>query len=98
MLQGEASSTKSPMGSASPIWANKFVAHTAEGVQRNITAQVCEVTKALLSVRRLVENGHRVVFDPTGSYIEDCQTREKMRMEEKNGLYLMKVWTKTSGF
>ena len=74
------------------------MAHTTEGVQRKIKAQVCDVTKALLSVRRLVDSGHRVVFDKARSFIEDCQTQERMYMAESNGLYTLKVWTKASGF
>ena len=36
----------------------KFVAHSEEGAARNITAQVCDVNKALLSVRKVVEAGN----------------------------------------
>ena len=39
-----------------------FVAWTQEGANRNIKAQVCSVQQGLLSVKRMVEVGHRVVF------------------------------------
>ena len=76
----------------------KFVAYTQEGCQKGIRAQVCEVNKALLSVRRLVEAGNRVVFDAGGSYIEDIYRGEKMYLQEKQGMYSLKVWTKGAGF
>ena len=70
-----------------------------EGTERNMTAQVCDVNKALLSVKRVVKAGNRVVFDEDGSYIEDKQTGEKMWMEENNGMYILKLWVGAkSGF
>ena len=71
-----------------------MVAHTQEGFQKNINAQVCDVNKALLSVRRLVDAGNKVVFDKNGSYIEDSVRKEKMHLVEKQGMYVLKVWTK----
>ena len=41
----------------------KFKGESEEGVARAITAQVCDVNKALLSVRRVVEGGNKVVFE-----------------------------------
>ena len=79
----------------------RFVATSGEGVKRQITAQVCEVNKGLLSVRRMVQAGNTVVFTKRGSYIEDDWTGERMNMEEKNGMYMLKLWTrsdKASGF
>ena len=70
-----------------------------EGTERNMTAQVCDVNKALLSVKKVVKAGNRVVFDEDGSYIEDKQTGEKMWMEENNGMYILKLWVRAkSGF
>ena len=40
----------------------RFVGYTAEGGGREVVAQVCNVNKALLSVRRMVAAGNRVVF------------------------------------
>ena len=79
----------------------KFVATSEEGIRRQITAQVCEVNKGLLSVRRMVQADNTVVFTKKGSYIEDNKTGERMHMEEKNGMYMLKLWTRSenaSGF
>ena len=58
----------------------KFIAHTQGGQKRGITAQVCEVNKALLSVTKLVQQGNRLVFADNGSYIENVETGEKVWM------------------
>ena len=79
----------------------RFIGTSEEGVRRHITAQVCEVNKGLLSVRRMVQAGNTVVFTRSGSYIEDNGTGERMHMEERNGMYMLKLWTRserTSGF
>ena len=65
---------------------------------RNLTAQVCEVNKALLSVKRVVQAGNKVVFDADVSYIEDKSTGEKMLLREENGMYMLRMWVKTAGF
>ena len=74
-----------------------FLVTTGEGVSKVVTAQVCEVNKPFLSVRKVVAGGNRVVFDQEGSYIEDKTTGERMRMEEKNGMQILKAWTRSSG-
>ena len=74
-----------------------FRAHTEEGAMRNITAQVCDVNKALLSVSRMVRAGHRVVFDEE-SYIEDRRTGEKLWLIQEGGMYALKVWVPSAGF
>ena len=76
----------------------RFKGHTVEGMARNLTAQVCEVNKALLSVKRVVQAGNKVVFDADGSYIEDKSTGEKMWLREENGMYMLRMWVKTEGF
>ena len=38
-----------------------------------ITGQVSNVNKSLLSVSEIVENGNRVVLDKDGSYIENTK-------------------------
>ena len=72
----------------------KLRATTHQGTTRRITAQVCEVNKALLSVRKVVAAGNRVVFDEADSYIEDKQTGERMPLTTKNGMYVLQVWVR----
>ena len=72
----------------------RFVGTTVEGVSRKLTAQVCDVNKALLSVSKVVKNGSRVVFDADGSYIEDKNSGEQMHLVEKNGMFMLNLWTR----
>ena len=75
----------------------KFTGTTEEGMQRKIVAQVADVNKALMSVKKLVTSGNRVVFD-TDSYIEDKETGERTWLKEDGGMYMLKMWVKHGGF
>ena len=59
--------------------------------------QVCDVNKALLSVKKVTKAGHRVVLEEDGGYIEDKVTKEKMWLRQENGMYLLKLWVKKAG-
>ena len=76
----------------------KFIAVSDNGVARQMRAQVCEVNKALLSVHRVVQAGNRAVFAASGSYVQDEQTGETMELEEKGGMYMLKLWVEAQGF
>ena len=74
-----------------------FVAESEEGAKKSITAQVADVNKGLLSVRKIVAAGNRVVFD-TDSYSEDKQTGERMWLTETQSMYMLKMWVKNGPF
>lgn len=61
---------------------------------KGVSFQVAPVHKTLLSVSKMVENGHRVVFDKDWSYIEDLATGEKTTLICKNGLYVLRAWVR----
>ena len=71
---------------------HKFLGITDDGLAREITAQVCEVNKLLLSVSKIVSTGNRVVFDPNGSVIEDINTNEQVWMKYQGGMWMVKLW------
>ena len=72
----------------------RFKGVSDEGVARGITVQVCEVSKPLLSVSKLVKAGNRVVFEESGSCIEDIKTGEVMKLHSDGGMYMLKLWVK----
>ena len=72
----------------------RFKGISDDGVTRSITAQVCSVNKALLSVRKIIRAGNRVVFDEDGCYVEDKRTQEKMWMREEGGMFMLRLWVK----
>ena len=76
----------------------RFCGMSAEGVSRGLISQVTDINKPLLSVRKVVKAGHRVVFDHDNSYIEDRSTGERMGLREDGGMYVLKLWVKKSGF
>ena len=53
--------------------------------------QVCKVSKTLLSVKRVLQAGNRVVFDETGSYIEAEVSEESMHLHEEGSMYMLKL-------
>ena len=65
---------------------------------RQMRAQVCEVNMALLSVHRVVQAGNRVVVAASGSYVQGEHTGKTMALEEKGGMYMLKLWVKAQGF
>ena len=69
-----------------------------EQIQRSITAQLCEVNKALLSVSRMVQAGNKVVFSGSGSHVEDQNTGERIQLREQGGMYMLKLWIKNQHF
>ena len=69
-----------------------FKAVTNERPVMHMTAQVCDADKALLSVSKMVKAGHTVVFDEEGSFIENKETGVWIPLEERNGLYTLKMW------
>ena len=72
----------------------QFVGTTQEGISRRLTAQVCDVNKGLLSVHKVTKAGNRVVFDDEGSYIEDKATGDHIALHERNGMFMLKMWTR----
>ena len=74
-------------GSPIPNLGERTVeAVTESGVRTKMKFQVCPVTKALGSVSKMVQSGHRVVFDSAengeGSYIQ-TEPRETRHTSEK---------------
>ena len=63
-----------------------------ERIPRELTAQVADVKQPLMSVMRLVQAGHRVVFDEPGAYIEHKASKERIWLQEQGGMYMLKLW------
>ena len=77
-----------------------FVAHMAttsggDSGGKGITAQICNVHRPLMSVKKICKAGYRIIFDDEGSYVEDKATGETMRVTEEDCEYIMDVWVKT---
>ena len=68
---------------------------------RKIGFQVMDISKPLLSVSKLRENGYRVVFDvegSEGSYIQDTRNPEDWwQVQQRNGVFSLKAWITPHG-
>ena len=76
----------------------KFQAVSQEGVTQSITAQVCAVNRALMSVKKVIRAGNRVVFDE-GTYIEHKVTGRKIWATDDDRMFMVKMWVnRKAGF
>lgn len=75
-----------------------FAFQIAEGAERKITVQICDVNKGLLSVITMVNAGNTVVFSKNESFIEDDSTGERIGINEENGMYVLSMWVRRSSF
>ena len=58
---------------------------------RTMTFQRAKVSKALGSVSQIVSKGNRCVFEPSGSYIQNLNSGEKIWLRERNGVCVLDV-------
>ena len=64
---------------------------TEEGLEKQLTASITGVDKLLLSVAQIVRAGSRVIFDKSGSYIED-ENKERSQFQQQGVLFTLKMW------
>ena len=76
----------------------RFIAVSENNVARKLTSQVADVNQALLSVREMMQSGHRITFDSDGSFIEDKASGEWMDMRDDGSMFLLKLWLQKGGF
>ena len=76
----------------------EFTGVTAERPMKSVVAQVCDVNRGLLSVRKITRSGNRVVWDNEGSDIENKTTGEVTRLKDDGGMYELTVWVKRKDF
>ena len=67
---------------------------TREGSMRSMRIQAAPVTKPLASVMKIVQAGHTVVFDQSGSYLMNRKTGEINMLREEDGNYMLDVWVR----
>ena len=68
-----------------------------DGTLNHMKIQMCDnlnPKKLLASVSRLIQAGHRVVFDDVqaGSYIENKTTGKKTWMRQEGGVFYLDLW------
>ena len=53
--------------------------------------QVTNVRKSLMSVSKICDAGHRVIFEKQGGYIEHVDSGERTRFARRGGVYALQV-------
>ena len=71
---------------------------TRDGHEISFKAQVTDVHRPLMSVSRICDKGHRVVFESHGGYIESLTTGEKINVRRDHNVYRLQVDVPESGF
>ena len=74
----------------------------SNGHMNFMKVQACENLnrkKLLASVSRIIQAGHRVVFDTPeeGSYIENKATGNKTWLRQQGGVFYLDLWIKPEG-
>ena len=62
---------------------------TTEGVAVKMTFQVADINKPLVSVRRLIKDGWRVVFDEKASFLVRKDSKEVIQLRGERGVYVI---------
>ena len=57
--------------------------------KRRMTFQLAKVNNALGSVSQIVRNGNKVVFGVNDSCLENTNTKERMWLNERNGVHVL---------
>ena len=73
-------------------------ATTGSGQRCRFKLQVTDVHRPLMSVSRLCDAGHRVVFEANSGYIQSVATGEKVQFRRDNNVYRLGVSVPTGDF
>ena len=76
----------------------QVMALTHEGQEITFKAQVTDVHRPLMSVSRICDKGHRVVFESHGGYIESLTIGERIHVRRDHNVYRLQVDVPESGF
>ena len=68
----------------------RFVGLTNEGAQRAVIAQICDVKRGVLSVKKVTNSGNRI--DQDESYIENKRSGEGTPLKEIGGMCELSLW------
>ena len=71
---------------------------TNEGQRKSMNMQITHVNRALMSVAKICDAGHTVVFKPNGGFIRNNKTGEETKFRRENNVYRMTVKLNELGF
>ena len=62
-----------------------------DGTEFNTKFDVAKITRPLLSVHQIVENGHQLIFGKTQSYLQ-LQGGKRIQLRKEGKLYMLDMW------
>ena len=65
-----------------------------EGVAMKIDFDIAKVTRPLLSVHKMTSNGHKVIFDDSGGYIQVKGSSNRIKLRPEGRLFMLDLWVK----
>ena len=65
---------------------------SGDGVWAKWIFQVAAINKPLVSVSKLVESGHRVIFDDEGSFIQNKKSGDIIKMRKERGVFVLDAY------
>ena len=65
--------------------------YTEDGAYQELTGELMDVHKILISVAAIVDKGHEVIFDPAGSYIQ-LYSGKRVPMRRRNDVYTLTLY------
>ena len=71
---------------------------TTEGQQKAMNMQITDVNRALMSVARICDAGHTVVFKADGGVIKNNSSGEETKFRRENNVYRMTVRVNEADF
>ena len=61
-------------------------------MRKGVKSAVTDVDKPLLSVSQVIAAGGEVVFKKGGSYIQEAGGKQRIGLEQRGGLFVLKMW------
>ena len=65
-----------------------------EGVEMKIDFDLAKVTRPLLSVHKMTSNGHKVIFNEEGGYIQVKGSSTRINLRPEGRLFMLDLWVK----
>ena len=75
----------------SPITVNAVL---GEGSEMKTTFDIAKITRPLLSVNQISQNGHQVIFGKSESYIKLQGSNKRVPLRAEGRLYMLDMWCK----
>ena len=65
---------------------------SSEGIVASILFQIAAINKPLVSVSKLIDEGHDVVFKLSGSYILHKESGKKIMLKRERGVFIIDAY------